>query len=283
MTRTSRLAAILLLAAAAPIFPQTPRADRAVAVRQAPAAPLELEPDANRTRDEFHRLLNRQAPSLGKILALDPTLLSNDTYFAPYPGLSAFLAAHPDIARNPSFYLDAYAERPRRHEPGDRVMDISKDILGGLAAFIGLGMAIGLITWLIRTLVDYRRWSRLAKVQAEVHTKLVDRFNSSEELAAYIQSPAGAKFLESSPIKLDPGPRSMGAPMGRILWSLQGGVVLLCAGLGLLFISYRLEGEASQAMHSFGILALALGFGFAISAILSYGVARRLGLIEPAR
>jgi hypothetical protein len=249
--------------------------------RPSPAAALELEPDANRTREELHRLLERQAPSLRKVLALDPSLLGNDAYLAPYPGLSAFLAAHPDIARNPSFYLGEYHEQPRQQ--ADRVMDISKDILGGLAAFIGVGMAIGLITWLIRTLIDYRRWSRLSKVQAEVHTKILDRFNSSDELAAYIQSPAGAKFLESSPIKLDPGPRSMGAPMGRILWSIQGGVVLLCAGLGLLFISYRLDAEAAQAMHSFGILALALGAGFAISAIISYGVARRLGLIEPIR
>jgi len=77
-------------------------------------------------------------------------------------------------------------------------------------AVAGFGLAIGVLTWLIRTIIDYRRWSRLSKVQAEIHTKLLDRFSSNEELAAYIQSPAGSRFLESSPIRLDPGPRSLG-------------------------------------------------------------------------
>jgi hypothetical protein len=47
----------------------------------------------------------------------------------------------------------------------------------------------------------------LSKVQTEVHTKIVDRFTANDDLLAYIQSPAGSKFLESSPIHLDAGPR----------------------------------------------------------------------------
>ncbi|HNY39517.1 MAG TPA: hypothetical protein PKJ41_03950 [Bryobacteraceae bacterium] len=276
----SVLAAALIFA---PAFAQTPSAER-VAVRSLAQArdlaALEREPDANRTREELNELLHRHAPALRRILALDPTLLNNQAYLASYPGLPEFLAAHPDIARNPSFYLGS-GDEPRR-DAGEQVLDIWQNVLGGMAAFLGFGIAIGLLTWLIRTLIDYRRWSRLSKVQAEVHTKLLDRFSSNEELMAYIQSPAGAKFLESSPIKLDPGPRSLGAPLGRILWSLQGGVVLVSAGIGLWFISARVGPEAAQAIQSFGVLALALGMGFVVSAIISYGVARKLGLIDPA-
>jgi len=270
--------------AAAPSLAQIPAAERvpvrSVAQAQALAA-LESEPDANRTRDELNEVLNRHAPALRRILALDPTLLSNQAYLASYPGLAAYLAAHPDIARNPSFYLGTGEDNFRR-EPEDKVFELWAGVLAGLAAFLGVGIAIGLITWLIKTFVDYRRWSRLSKVQAEVHTKLMDRFSSNEELMTYIQSPAGAKFLESSPIKLDPGPRTLGAPLGRILWSVQGGVVLVCAGAGLWFISGRASAEAAQAIQSFAVLALALGIGFVVSAIISYGIARKLGLIDQA-
>ena len=106
-------------------------------------------------------------------------------------------------------------------------MEIWRQVLDGLAAFGGFGMAIALLAWLIRILVDYRRWKALAKVQTDVHTKILDRFTANDDVLAYIQSPAGSKFLQSSPILLDAAPRSVGAPLGRILWSVQGGVVLI--------------------------------------------------------
>jgi hypothetical protein len=158
---------------------------------------------------------------------------------------------------------------------------VTPEILDALGIFLGFGMAIWLLTWLIRTFMDYRRWTRLAKVQSEVHAKLMDRFTANEDLLAYIQSPAGSKFLESSPIALDSGPRSVAAPMGRILWSLQAGIVILAAGLGLYFVSAHVPRDVEQAMHVLGALGIALGFGFVLSAGVSYLLSRKLGLIEP--
>jgi hypothetical protein len=161
-------------------------------------------------------------------------------------------------------------------------MDIWREVLDGLAAFGGFGMAIALLVWLIRTLVDYRRWKALAKVQTDVHTKILDRFTANEDMLAYIQSPAGSKFLESSPILLDAAPRSVGAPLSRILWSVQGGVVLVAGGIGLYVVSARLSEDASQPLHALGVLGIALGVGFVVSAIISFVISQRLGLIEPA-
>src|SRR5580704_5412833 len=116
-------------------------------------------------------------------------------------------------------------------------------------------MAIGLLVWLIRTVMDYRRWNRLTKVQTDVHTKLLDRFTANEDLLAYIQSPAGSKFLESSPITLDAGPRNVGAPLGRILWSVQAGLVVAAAGIGFQVASGHVSDDASLPLHVLGILA----------------------------
>ncbi len=238
------------------------------------------QPDAQRTREEMARLLERHPPTLRSILQLDPSLMTNAAYLAPYPALAAFLKAHPEIAHNPAFYVGEPSRE--RHDPASQMVDVWREAMGGLGVFIGFGMAIAVIAWLIRTLVDYRRWSRLAKVQTDVHTKLLDRFTANDDLIAYIQSPAGSKFLESSPIKLDAAPRTMGAPFGRILWSLQGGVVLASAGVGLQFVSGRVGNEAAQPLNALGVLALSLGAGFVISAIISYVISQRLGLIEQA-
>jgi len=236
------------------------------------------QPDAQRTQGELAALLEHYPPTLRGVLALDPSLLDNEAYLTPYPALVSFLKAHPEIARNPPFYL---GDAPRfRQDAGTQVLDLWKEVLNNLAIFAGFGMAIGLLVWLIRTLVDYKRWSRLAKVQTDAHTKLVDRFTANEDLLAYIQSPAGAKFLESSPIALDAAPRSVGAPLGRILWSVQGGVVLMAGGIGLQVVSQRVADAASQPLHALGVLGIALGVGFVISAIISFVISRRLGLIE---
>jgi hypothetical protein len=240
------------------------------------------QPDAQRTKDALGQLLDHYPPSLKNVLALDPSLLENQPYLGPYPALVSFLSAHPEIARNPSYYFPEGSgpRYPPDHEA--RVMDMWRQVMDGLGAFGGFGLAIGLLVWLTRTLVDYRRWNRLAKVQTDVHTKILDRFTANDDVLAYIQSPAGSKFLQSSPILLDAGPRSVGAPLGRILWSVQGGVVLLAGGIGLQVISARVADDASQPLHALGVLGIALGLGFLVSAIISFVISQRLGLIEPA-
>jgi len=240
------------------------------------------QPDAQRAKDELSALLDHYPPALHNVLALDPGLLGNQAYLAPYPALVSFLNRHPEVARNPSFYLGEGSAPRTRPDQAEKILDMWREAGNDLAIFAGFGLAVGLLVWLIRTLVDYRRWSRLSKVQTEVHTKLLDRFTANDDLLAYIQSPAGAKFLESSPIALDAAPRSVGAPLGRILWSVQGGVVLLAGGVGLLVISGRaVDATSQQSLQALGVLGIALGLGFLISAIISFVISRRLGLIEP--
>jgi hypothetical protein len=239
------------------------------------------QPDAQRTRDELSGLLEHYPPSLRSVLALDPTLLDNQSYLATYPALVTFLNGHPEIARNPSFYVGMGSGHRFPQDHAAQVVEMWRDMLNGLAIFAGFGMGVGLLVWLIRTLVDYRRWNRLTKVQTDVHTKLLDRFTANNDLLAYIQSPAGSKFLESTPIMLDAAPRSVGAPLGRILWSVQGGVVLMAGGIGLQVLSGRVA-EVSQPLHALGVLGIALGLGFVVSAIISFVISNRLGLIEAA-
>jgi hypothetical protein len=242
----------------------------------APIPPFE-QPDAQRTRDEMSRLLERYPPSLRAVLGVDPSLLDNQPFLATYPALASFLNTHPEIGHNPFFYIGASGPSQFR---GNRVADAWQNVMGDFAGVIAFGMGVGLLGWLVRTLVDYRRWNRLTSTQTEFHTKLIDRFSANNDLLAYIQSPAGTRFLQSTPLALDAAPRSMGAPLGRILWSVQGGVVLIAAGIGLWVVSGQVGDDGAQPLHALGVIGIALGIGFAVSAIISFLISRRLGLIE---
>jgi len=264
---------------ASPAFAQRPHAP---ATAPAPIQGIE-QPDIQQVEGNFQELLQRYPPSVRHVLREDPTLMTNQQFLATYPALVAFLNQHPEIPLNPTFYIGTPQEEQR--SPGDRAFDMWRDFVQSLAIFAGFAMAIGLLTWLIRTFVDYRRWSRLSKVQAEVHTRLLDRFNTNEELMAYIATPAGSRFLSSAPISLDTGSasRSMGAPLSRIMLSLQAGLVLAAAGAGLILASRTVsEIEAAEPLHILGIISIALGAGFAISAAASFLISKKLGLLEPA-
>src|SRR4029453_3316852 len=132
--------------------------------------------------------------------------------------------------------------------------------------------------WLIKTLVDQRRWARLSKIQTDVHTKILDRFSSNEDLLAYIQTPAGRKFLESAPINVD-APRAMSAPLGRILWSAQAGAVLTVLGLGIALVSRSTLHEVAGPLGAPGAVIIPLGIGFLVSAFLAYTLTRRFKLM----
>ena len=143
-------------------------------------------------------------------------------------------------------------------------------------------MVTSTLIWLIKTLIDYRRWARLSKVQADVHNKVLDRFANNEEVLTYVQTPAGRRFLESAPITLDPAGPAIAAPLRRILWAIEAGCVILAGGIGLQFVSGRVPREISPMVFALGVLGVALGIGFVVAAGVSFFISKRLGLLAPA-
>ncbi len=243
-----------------------------------PATVFQETQDARETREQWIRLLRQAPPSLGEVLQRDPSLLTRADYLSPYPAIWAFLQRHPEIARNPSFFLGRYEYYEPR--PQDRSLEMFQIILAGTGVAAGVAAFFGVLIWVIRTIIDHRRWLRLSRVQAEVHTKLLDRLTTNEDLLTYIQSPAGRRFLESAPITLESEPRATSAPISRIIWSLQAGLVLAALGAGFWFVQQRVTTEAAEGFFIIGVIAFALGVGFTASAVLAYVVSVRLGLVQ---
>ena len=275
MSAHRRSASALLLGLVLTVF--GPAALAQVPAGQAPASQAPGS-SARDVREQFMAVMKRYPPELGRMLKQDGGLFYNEPYMAPYPALKAFIAQHPDVARNPAYYLESVQVNYWDRTAGQEMW---QDITTGVAIFTVVGTILFAFTWIVRTLIDYRRWHRLSKVQAETHTKLLDRFTANDELMAYVQSPAGSHFLQSMPIALDPGSRAISAPFGRILLSAQAGVVVAAAGMGLYYVSGRVDPELMQPLYTFGVLALFVGAGFVVSAALSYVLSKRLGLFDP--
>ena len=256
-----------------------------------PQTPTELDQrGAEETRRELERIMRLYPPALGRILKLDPTLMTNPAYLAPYPVLTTFIQRHPEIPRYSSYFLN-FVDGPTSYEfrqssdpesqRRQQAFGMWRDVWFGIMLFGGFGLAILTITWMIRYVVGHRRWLRATKIQTEVHGKLLERFSANDELMAYVQSPAGQRFLQAAPITVENvNGTEIAAPFSRILWSVQAGLVLACAGIGMLVIKQYLIEEVAQMMLVLGVLGLSIGVGFALAAGASYVLSQRLGLLD---
>jgi hypothetical protein len=228
-------------------------------------------------------VMRKYPPALARVLKTDPSLMQEPTYIARYPALAAFLAAHPDVIANPGFYFD-HVYFPGEFEPQNAqavAINVFREIVQTVSIIAVMAFVAVVLAWLVRTVINHRRWLRLSRVQDEVHNKLLDRFSGTGELMTYVQTTAGRRFLEAAPIDVEPTGRAVAAPISRMLWSMQAGVVLAVGGLGFQYASDSTMPEVAQGLWLIGVLSVAFGVGFLISGVLSYVISKRMGLLEP--
>jgi hypothetical protein len=251
---------------------------------EAASPPAVDEQTARDTRERLREIFEQYPPSVAQVLRLDPSLLTRPDYLAPYPTLAAYLAQHPEVAHNAVFFLGAaFGGQPYSDNRSQAVTAI-ENVFIGLEVLLGIVTAIFALAWITRSAIEHRRWLRATKIQTDAHTKIVDRLTSNEDLLAYIQSSTGQRFLGASlasPATIEAAPLIVGAPFNRILWSVQAGIVLAAAGLGLWFARNGVIDEVAQPLQVISILAMALGAGFVVSAFASYALSRQLGLVQP--
>lgn len=132
-----------------------------------------------------------------------------------------------------------------------------------------------LIGFTIWTLFSTIRRYKTAKLQADLQTKLLEKFGSGQELLTYVQSDAGKRFLESLTMEQK-------TPYGRILGAAQVSVILVLLSFAFLFLRGRVAG-AEEGFLVFGTIALSLGIGFGLSAALSYYMSKSFGLLTESR
>ncbi|HWE85332.1 MAG TPA: hypothetical protein VG267_10340 [Terracidiphilus sp.] len=294
---STRSALILSAALALPLAVAAAQAHPAPPVRPAPASeptPALSSQDEHSIQHQLIQLL-RLSPTLTTVVAHDPSLLSDTDYVARNnPQLADFLKVHPEVVRNPDFYLFTHMN-PQDGSPDEALQrEVWPDVYQAqyrrtgfdellsdappLLAFVAFLVAA---LWGIRVFIDNRRWSRSFKLQSDVHGRLIDKFSTSQELAAYMETDAGRRFLEAAPITVHSAesPRIPNA-LSRVLTPIQIGVVLVLLGIGFLLLRHA-GPDYETPMLVLGVLILMPGIGFILSAGITWGLAARLGLMPP--
>jgi hypothetical protein len=142
------------------------------------------------------------------------------------------------------------------------------DIVPGIAIptlFISLA-------WIIFSTI--RRF-KIAKLQAELQHKLLDKIGSGQELLNYAQTDTGRQLLESLKVERV-------APHGRIIVALQAGIVLMVFGAGMLAVRNHVPDQGAEGFTILGSLIFSLGLGFALSSAASYYLSKSFGLLNGA-
>jgi len=174
-------------------------------------APVSTDKEVAATQAELIKLL-RVSPTLTTVVAHDPSLLSNQDYVARNnPQLAEFLTAHPEVRATRLLPLQPFAGRQRtRLGAGTRSLAgcysrarESPPVSGTVerpAASVGLcGLPSGSPLEHSGHLGE-SPLGRIFKLQSEVHGRLIDKFSSNQELALYMETEAGKRFLEAAPI-----------------------------------------------------------------------------------
>jgi hypothetical protein len=283
------LALLVAGLAAAQTRPASPSKPAPAALVQSGPAPTDK--DVAATQSELIKLL-RLSPTLTTVVSHDPSLLSNQEYVSHNnPQLGDFLALHPEVARNPEFYLFSHLN----HEDGspDEALEravwpqvfqgrdpwSANDVLPPIASLLAFACFLVALIWLVRAFLENRRWGRIFKLQSEVHLRLIDKFGSNQELASYMGTEAGRRFLEAAPIPVSfESSERMPNAVARVLTPIQIGVVLVLLGIGILLLRHS-RAELEIPMLVLGTVVLMPGIGFIISAGITWVLASRLGLM----
>jgi len=213
-------------------------------------------------------------PEIGNEVIGRPAAMSDPNFLHDHPEMQAFLESHPLVKADPRAFV---SPRQWRNEPPRSDLAEFMHDLGPLAAFVSALLALA---WVLRTLLENRRWNRSFKMHEDVHTKLIEKFASGQDFNAYMQSEGGRRLLEWTPPATITSSRGLPNPIGRIFWSVQVGLVLALMGVGMLLLRSHMTASDEPPLLVFGTLGVTLGAGFILSALVSYGLSRHLGLID---
>lgn len=144
-----------------------------------------------------------------------------------------------------------------------------------LTAIVAISAVFGSGSFLVWVIVDGFRRRRQLQVVSEFHNKLLDRMQTPQELSSFLESPGGARFIDSIAMERT-------HPALRVLRATSVGIVLTAAGIGCRWVATRgfIVQDAAEGFAVIGILLISVGLGYLVSAAVSYVLSRSLGLLE---
>jgi hypothetical protein len=104
---------------------------------------------------------------------------------------------------------------------------------------------------------------RIGQHKTEVQLKLIERFGTSADFVAFIQSDEGRRFLGDAPR----------AVRERAVGGLRSGIIMAFVGAGFAFIGLT-QRDVDWLIPAF--MLMGLGLGFFVSALISMRLSRKI-------
>ncbi|MBW3671183.1 MAG: hypothetical protein KY432_05860 [Acidobacteria bacterium] len=131
------------------------------------------------------------------------------------------------------------------------------------------------IGFVITSFLRARQTKQMLEAQARFHDKILDRFGSSQDLIAFVQTAEGRRFLERF------GEQPLWNPMERSLSSIRTGIIITFLGAGMITIGALLGIRFDEnGALLIGLVGVFLGAGFLVAAYASHRLARQWGLFD---
>jgi hypothetical protein len=246
------------------------------------------------------QLLNllRETPTVAGAVARDPSLLGEQSYIQrANPKLAAFLASHPEVVRNPDYYLFTNMQGSNGNRTQALERQLWPEYLHGdsgqyspllsfvnndLTPIIIIPAVFFALAWGLRSLLQSRRQSKQLKAQSDLQTRLIDKLGSAPEMAAYLATDAGQKLLGGFGVGEPSAPLQTPLPFTfeRVLRPLQVGAMLILISVAVFLLSLgRSNQDVVSVFGSASIILFATGLGFILSAGIAWFTAKKLGLM----
>ena len=136
---------------------------------------------------------------------------------------------------------------------------------------VGVGF-FALIGWIVFVIVDGRRRREQLKAMTEFHTRALDKMGSTADFGSFLETDGGKRFLKSLTIE------GIG-PKQRIVRSVERGILCLVIGLVTMLPSFSFP-EMRDGLTMIGTIIAGVGIGNLISSAASYGLSKKLGLLD---
>jgi hypothetical protein len=128
--------------------------------------------------------------------------------------------------------------------------------------------------WIAWVIFSSLRRYKIAKLQAGVQMKLLEKIDSSQSVLAYAETEAGRNFLNSLIVE-----QTKANPYKNILNGVWAGIMFIAFGIALLSLR-SLAGNSVQTDIFIGTIMLTLGIGFEVAAAATYFLSRSFGLLN---
>ena len=131
-----------------------------------------------------------------------------------------------------------------------------------------------MVTLVVTTGITALQRNRRLRALADLHQRLFDRLGSVRDFTEFAQTDAGRQLLQS--LSVD----SAGSvPRDRVLRAAELGIVAVFLGVGLVTVGKSFAFEARDAVTAAGIIAVSVGLGYLVSALVLFRFSRSKELL----